>query len=600
MATPISPDSYKEVILFLATAGVVVPLFHRLRVSPVLGFLAAGALLGPFGLGRLAEQAPWLSWFTISNREEMTHLAEFGVVFLLFMIGLELSWERLRTLRRLVFGFGPLQVAISAAAIAALTYAVHGGISAAVLIGLALALSSTAIVVPVLAAQKRLHTPTGRTAFSVLLFQDLAVAPILFGIGMLGAGQHGGIGIAFLFALVQAAMALIVIVGAGRLVLRPLFHLVAATKSPELFMAASLLVVLGTALATAAGGLSMALGAFVAGLLLAETEYRRAIEAMLEPFKGLLLGVFFVSVGTGLDVTRFAATPVLILAGTVTLIAIKASIVAAIGALFRVPRDTALKTALLVGPGGEFAFVIIGAAVAAGLVPEALGQDTLVITTVSMFAIPALARVGTRLGERLALAQASGPPPEPPPPDERQRVIIAGYGRVGQLIGDMLARHNVPYIAIDSDPAIVGAQRRAGQPVYFGDSASPEFLRTCDLDRARALVITLNSAKATEAAIAAARQQRSDLTIVARARDARHASALYNLGVDDAVPENFEASLQLSEAVLVDIGVPMGLVIASIHERRDEFRKALRQSAKPADEVAMGEFRGRRTAGKRL
>jgi monovalent cation:H+ antiporter-2, CPA2 family len=599
MATPIAPDSYKEVILFLATAGVVVPLFHRLRVSPVLGFLGAGALLGPFGLGRLAESAPWLSWVTIGNRAEMAHLAEFGVVFLLFMIGIELSWERLRTLRRLVFGLGPLQVALSAAAIAALSYAVHGGVVAAVLIGLALALSSTAIVVPVLAAQKRLNTPTGRTTFSVLLFQDLAVAPILFSIGVLGSGQQGNIGVAFLFALVQAAMALIVIVGVGRLVLRPLFHLVAATDSPELFMATSLLVVLGTALAAAGSGLSMALGAFVAGLLLAETEYRRAIEAMLDPFKGLLLGVFFVSVGTGLDLTRLAETPVLILAGTVTLIAIKAAVVIAIGALFRIRRDTALKTALLLGPGGEFAFVIVGAAVAAGLFPELLGQDTLVITTVSMFVIPALARVGEKLSDRLALATKAGPPPEPPPPDERERVIIAGYGRVGQLVGDMLARHNVPFIAVDSDPGIVAAQRRAGQPVYFGDSASAEFQRACGLERARALVITLNSAKATEAAIAAARQQRSDLTIVARARDARHASALYNLGVDDAVPENFEASLQLSEAVLVDIGVPMGLVIASIHERRDEFRKALRNPAQPAGDAKAGEFRGRRTAGKR-
>ena len=604
MATPIAADSYKEVILFLATAGVVVPLFHRLRVSPVLGFLGAGALLGPFGLGRLAESTPWLSWFTIGSREEMAHLAEFGVVFLLFMIGIELSWERLRTLRRLVFGFGPLQVVLSAAAIGALTYAVHGGIAASVLIGLALALSSTAIVVPVLAARKRLHTPTGRSTFSVLLFQDLAVAPILFSIGVLGSGQQGNMGLAFLFALVQAAMALIVIVGVGRLVLRPLFHLVAATNSPELFMAASLLVVLGTALAAAASGLSMALGAFVAGLLLAETEYRRAIEAMLDPFKGLLLGVFFVSVGTGLDATRFAETPLLILAGTVTLITIKSAVVAAIGALFRLRRETTFKAALLLGPGGEFAFVIIGAAVAAGLIPEVLGQDTLMITTVSMFMIPALARVGERLGDRIALAVAAGPAPEPPPPDERERVIVAGFGRVGQLVGDMLTRHNVPYIAVDSDAAVVAAMRRAGQPVYFGDSASADFLRACGLERARALVITLNSAKATEAAIAAARQQRSDLTIVARARDARHASALYKLGVDDAVPENLEASLQLSEAVLVDIGVPMGLVIASIHERRDEFRKVLRQAAKPAGdaaagETAAGEFRGRRTAGKR-
>jgi monovalent cation:H+ antiporter-2, CPA2 family len=598
MATPITPDSYKEMILFLATAGVVVPLFHRLRISPVLGFLGAGALLGPFGLGRLAETTPWLSWFTIANREEMAHLAEFGVVFLLFMIGIELSWERLRTLRRLVFGLGPLQVAGSAAVIAALTYAVHGGMTASILVGLALALSSTAIVVPILAAQRRLNSPTGRTTFSVLLFQDLAVAPILFTIGVLGSGESGNIALSFLFALGQATLALIVLVGVGRLVLRPLFHLVAATRSPELFMAASFLVVLVTGLIAAMSGLSMAIGAFVAGLLLAETEYRRAIEAMIDPFKGLLLGVFFVSVGAGLDITHLAAEPALILAGTLLLVGLKAAVIFWVAALFRLSRQVALKTALLLGPGGEFAFVILGAAMAARLVPDTLGQESLVIATLSMFAIPALARIGLRLGERLAPPATGAPSPEPPPEDAG-RVVIAGFGRVGQLVAEMLTRHKVPYVAIDLDPGLVASQRKAGKPVYYGDSASPEFLRVCGLENARALVVTLNSAKATEGAVAAARQAHPDLTIVARARDARHAAALYKLGVYDAVPENFEASLQLSEAVLVDIGVPMGLVIASIHERRDEFRKVLRQTDVDAPQEDVGEFRGRRTAGKR-
>jgi CPA2 family monovalent cation:H+ antiporter-2 len=603
MATPITPDSYKEMILFLATAGVVVPLFHRLRISPVLGFLGAGALLGPFGLGRLTDTVPWLSWFTIANREEMAHLAEFGVVFLLFMIGIELSWERLRTLRRLVFGFGSLQVAGSAAVLALLTYAVHGGMTSSILVGLALGLSSTAIVVPILVTQRRLNSPTGRTTFSVLLFQDLAVAPILFTIGVLGSGESGNIALSFLIALAQAALALIVLVGVGRLVLRPLFHMVAATRSPELFMAASFLVVLVTSLIAAVSGLSMAIGAFIAGLLLAETEYRRAIEAMIDPFKGLLLGVFFVSVGTGLDVTRLAANPLLIVAGTLLLIGLKAAVIFWVAAVFRLARQTALKTALLLGPGGEFAFVILGAAMAAGLVPDVLGQESLVITTLSMFAIPALARIGLRLGERIGPAAAGGPAPEPPPIDDGGRVVIAGFGRVGQLVGEMLARHKVPFIAVDSDPGLVASQRKAGKPVYYGDSTSAEFLRVCGLENARALVVTLNSSKATEAAVSAARQARPDLTIVARARDARHAASLYRLGVYDAVPENFEASLQLSEAVLVDIGVPMGLVIASIHERRDEFRRVLRQSGDDARETAeeegRGEFRGRRTAGKR-
>lgn len=596
MAAPVSADTYKELILFLATAGVVVPLFHRLKVSPVLGFLGAGALLGPYGLGRLAETLPWLSWVTIESTEEIGHLAEFGVVVLLFTIGIELSWERLRTLRRFVFGLGSLQVAACTAAIGILAYAATGSAAAASFMGLALALSSTAIVIPVIAAQRRLNAPAGRASFSVLLFQDLAVAPILFTIAVLGSGDQSNILASFAAALAQAALALVVLVGVGRVVLRPLFQLVAATRSPELFMAACLLVVLGTGLIAAVSGLSMALGAFIAGLLLAETEYRRAIEATIEPFKGLLLGVFFVTVGMGLDASRLLETPLLILTAALALMALKGAIVFGLARLFGLAPPVALEAAALLGPGGEFAFVIVGSATAAGLVPAGIGRDVLLVTTLTMFAIPVLARLGRRSGLRLEARRPPDPAVAalPPPPDEVGRVLVAGFGRVGQLVAEMLERHKVPYLAIDMDPARVTAARRAGRPVYFGDGSHPDLLRTCGIERARGLVVTLDVPAAVEAVVAAARAERPDLTIVARARDARHASRLYDLGVDDAVPETIEASLQLSEAVLVDIGVPMGLVIASIHERRDEFRADLRKHEAPKPE-----FRARRTAGKR-
>jgi monovalent cation:H+ antiporter-2, CPA2 family len=599
MAATIEASTYKELIVFLTTAGVVVPLFHRLRVSPVLGFLGAGALLGPYGLGRLVPDYPWLSTFTIATRDETSHLAELGVVFLLFTIGLELSWERLRVLRRLVFGLGSLQVATCALAIAALAYAVTGTVTAAALIGLALALSSTAIVIPVLANQRRLNSPAGRGTFSVLLFQDLAVAPILFTIAMLGAREHGNIFASFATALVQAALALVLIVGIGRTLLRPMFQLVAATRSGELFMAACLLVVVGTGLVAALSGLSMALGAFIAGLLLAETEYRRAVEATIDPFNGLLLGVFFVTVGMGLDGSRLLEAPAPILLVATALIALKFAIVFALARVFRLPNATAVETALLLGPGGEFAFVILGSAMVAGLLPFGVAQDVLLVATLTMLAIPGLARIariaGTRLEERRPVE------PEamvPPPPDEAGHVLVAGFGRVGRLVAEMLERHKVPYLAMDMNPAGVASERRAGKTVYFGDSSVPEFLRACGIERARGLVVTLDTPSATEAVVAAARAVRPDLTIVARARDARHATALYELGVDDAVPETIEASLQLSEAVLVDIGVPMGLVIASIHERREEFRTSLKPRSGSPD-APRTEFRARRTSGKR-
>ena len=603
MAAPVTDiGSYKEVILFLATAGVVVPLATKLRISPVLGFIGAGALLGPSGLGRLTQAAPWLSWITIADRGEVSHLAELGVVFLLFMIGIELSWERLRVLRRLVFGLGAAQVLTCALAIGGIAMLLGVSPVAAVLAGLALALSSTAIVVPVLASQKRLGSPTGRSTFAVLLFQDLAVAPVLFTIAALDAPSLGG-GLAWnlLLALGQAAVALALIVLAGRLAIRPLFQLVAQTGSSELFLATSFLTVIVAALLAAASGISMALGAFVAGLLLAETEYRRAIEAVVDPFKGLLLGVFFVSVGMGLDVTALLETPATILATSLGVLVVKAVLVAGLARAFRLPARVGIEMALLLAAGGEFAFVLVGAAMASKLLSPDVGQVILLTTTVTMILIPLLARIARPLSQRIApdstAVNLQNPPAEP------DRVVIAGFGRVGQLIADMLRRHGIPYVAIDSNPALVFAQREAGQPVFYGDTSSPLFLRTCGIETARALVVTLDAPSASETVIETARAWRPDLTIVARARDARHAAQLYRLGVTDAVPETIEASLQLSEAVLVDLGIAMGPVIASIHERRDEFRRVLRgeegDGAAEAPGRRRGEFRARRSYGKR-
>ncbi|GJD41516.1 MULTISPECIES: cation:proton antiporter [Methylobacterium] len=594
--TDVHAGSYKEAIIFLVTAGVVVPLFHRLRISPVLGFIGAGAILGPFGLGRLADTVPWVSIFTIGNRSEIAHLAEFGVIFLMFMIGVELSWERLRTLRRLVFGLGSAQVLASSLVIGIILFALEVPLAASVIVGLALALSSTAVVLPVLAEQKRLNTPAGRASFAVLLFQDLAVAPMLFAIAVLGRSDGADVGGALALALGQAAIALVLIVVAGRLALRPLFQLVARTRSPELFMAACLLVIVATALTAAASGLSMTLGAFVAGLLLAETEYRRAIEATIDPFKGLLLGVFFVSVGMNLDPAQLMAAPKTILGLSIGLILIKGAVILVAARFLRIPRGVALEAALLLGPGGEFAFVLIGGAIAGGLVPDGLGQAALIVTTVTMIAIPGLASLARRLGKRMSRSNLGRARAEPVPDKQQNRVIIAGYGRVGRQVGEMLARHKIPYLALDADAARVSEHRRLGNPVYFGDSSNPELLRRCDIANARALVVTLDNPRAVEAVVEAARAERRDITIVARARDARHATALYEMGVDDAVPETIEASLQLSEAVLVDVGVPMGLVIASIHERRDEYRAMLKRKeteVRPA-------FRARRTVGKNV
>jgi len=579
MALALEP--YKDALLFLGTAGLVVPLFHRLRVSPVLGFLAAGIALGPHALGRLAAQHPWLGYVTITDLDRIAHLAEFGVVFLLFMIGLELSWERLVTMRRLVFGLGSMQVAASALTIGAAAYALGQTPASAAVLGAALALSSTAIVLPVLADRKRLNAPAGRASFAVLLLQDLAVAPMLFMVAMLGVREGTGIGTGLLFAFVPAAVALLVLVVLGRVILRPLFHYVAAARSTELFMAACLLVVIGTGLVTAASGLSMSLGAFIAGMLLAETEYRREIEVTIEPFKGLLLGLFFVSVGAGLDVGRLADAALVVVGLAAALVIGKAAIMMALARLVGLAPSVGREAALLLGPCGEFAFVLVGSAVALRVVPSDVGGLVLIVVTLTMVLIPVLGSLGERAGRRVAKNEAPESF-EPPPMDNQVRVLIVGYGRVGTLVGDMLSRHDVPFLAIDADPKVVRRARDGGRKIYFGDASRPEFLRRSGIDRARALVATMDDPAAVGRVVAAAHAERPDLTILARARDAEHASRLYALGATDAVPETIEASLQLSEALLVDIGLPMGLVIASIHEKRDEIRKMLDVPGAPA------------------
>ncbi len=576
MEGQVAPESYKDIVLFLATAGVVVPLFRRWKISPILGFIGAGIVLGPFGLGALADRFGWLKSVTIDRPEEIAQLAEFGVVFLLFMIGLELSWERLRLMRLYVFGLGGLQVTVSVAVIAAAAMALGVEPVAATAIGAALALSSTAVVMQILTEKRRQHSPAGRATFSVLLFQDLAVAPILITLAVAGRGMGAEtFSPKLLLAFGPAVLGMIGLVGFGRLLLRPMMRSVARAKSEELFMAACLLVVIGAGLVSALTGLSMALGAFIAGLLLAETEYRHEVEVTIEPFKGLLLGLFFLSVGIGLDVSLLIQDPVRIIALAAGLIALNATVVFVLARLFRLTAPSAIEAALLLAGGGEFAFVILSAAMGSDLVPRALGQTVLVASTLSMMCIPILAALGLKLGGRkvsgegLAEEPALLPVGEGPAP-----VLVVGYGRVGRLVGEMLTRHEIRWVAVERESRLVEAARRNGEPVFFGDASRPEFLRRCGLDTAPALVVTMDSQDGVEVTVATARQMRPDLTIVARARDARQAQRLYELGATDAVPETVEASLQLSEALLVEIGVPMGLIIASIHERRDEFRRS--------------------------
>jgi CPA2 family monovalent cation:H+ antiporter-2 len=575
METTVDPVAYKQVLVVLATAGVVIPLFHRLRLSPILGFLLVGILIGPSVLGRAVGEHPWLGYMVVTEHEEIAQLGELGVVFLLFMIGLELSFKRLTTMKRLVFGLGALQVVVSAIVIGLLA-AMQIPAEEALIVGAALSLSSTAIVVELLSSQKRLTTMSGRASFSILLFQDLAVVPLLILVSVLGRPDESAWWVDLLTAFGEALLTIAVVVLVGRFVLQPFLRLVAATQSADLFLAATLLIVVGTALVTNLSGLSMALGAFIAGLVLAETEFRRQIETLIEPFKGLLLGAFFLLVGMGINLADVAARPLTILGLALLLVLIKAAIIYVIGRFLRLERDALVETALILGPGGEFAFVLMGAAFAAGVVTGPTSGTVSILVSVSMATIPLLSVLGRALAKRIGREQPL--PPEAmvaPPEDGEAKVIVAGFGRVGRLVGALLQEQGISFLAVDLDPRHVARQRREGWPVYYGDSTNPAFLRNCGVRSARTLVVTLDQQAKVDEVVMAARQLSADLRIIARARDQTHAQHLYEVGVNEAVPETIEASLQLAEAVLVETGVPMGLAIAAIHERRDQVRKQL-------------------------
>ncbi|WP_421730216.1 cation:proton antiporter [Brevundimonas sp.] len=582
---------YKELVVFLAAAGIVVPLFNRLKISPVLGFLAAGVLLGPDGLARLVPAAPWLSWVTIGDPAQLAQLSELGVAFLLFMIGLELSWERLKAMRRLVFGMGMLQVAVCTLALGAVFVVMGQSLAGAAVLGMGLALSSTAVVMPVLAERGRLRGAVGRSTFAVLLAQDLAVAPILITVTVLASLQQGDASLASevgrtLLTLGPAAIGLALIVVLGRLVLRPLFRSVARSRkgtggNQELFVALCLLVVVAAGVAAQAAGLSMSIGALVAGVLIAETEYRREVEMNIEPFKGLLLGVFFVGVGTGLDLGAVAADPVGVFGLAFAITAIKATVIFGLARAWGLSARAAIETALVLGPAGEFAFVILNTGMGQGLASPAFTQAVLLSATISMFSVPLMALLGQRISRRVA-SDPTGLPAEAlnPAITPEGKVLIVGFGRVGRLVGEMLAAHGQAFVALDSDAGAVAAARKEGYEIYYGDAGRAEMLSLCGVRSARALVVTMDAPGKVDEVVVAARALRDDMIVIARARDDRHAARLYGLGVTDAVPETTEASLQLAENVLVDLGVPMGLVLASVHEKRDEFR-AVFQAASP-------------------
>ena len=560
-----------DVLVFLVAAVVVVPIFQRLRSSLILGYLAAGLVIGPdvFGL--------------VSNETVTRALAELGVIFLLFTIGLELTIDRLRVIRRFIFGLGTAQVLVTAAIIGLLASAAAISTKNAVVIGGALALSSTAVVLQLLSERGELGTQVGRVAFSILLLQDLAVVPLLAIVPVLG-GTGDEVALVALWTIVKAIVAVAAIFAFGRLVLRPVLRAIAVGQTPEMFAAMTLMVLLGTSWATASLGLSLAIGGFIAGLLLGETEYRLQVAAEIAPFRGLLLGLFFMTVGLDLDLTLILQKAGLVAGLVISLILGKTGLLALVARLSGQPWGASIRLGLLLSQGGEFAFILFGLAARDSLMPRGVADLLVGVVAISMALTPLLAWLGTKLEEYIddhesTPVQGS----EATISDMQNHVIIAGFGRVGQSIAKMLTAVDIPYVAVEFEPTRVSEARGLGLPVFYGDASRMEVQQALGADRARVAVVIMDNADTASRTVALLHRRYPSLDIFVRARDNRHRRSLEEAGATGIVHETFEMSLQLGGAVLRRLGTPADDVYDIIQDFRAEDYAPLTDVIFPAE-----------------
>jgi monovalent cation:proton antiporter-2 (CPA2) family protein len=546
-----------DFIILLIAAVAVVPLSQALRLGAVPGFLIAGVIVGPYGLG------------LIDKVSEISHFAEIGVVFLLFVIGIELKPVRLWQMRRMVFGLGSLQVVLTGIVLGGVAYLffdIPG--RTAILIGPTLALSSTAFVLQLLSEQKLLASGYGRTSFAILLLQDLAIVPLLALVPLLmmpelSFGKDIGL------ALLESLVILTLVILSGRYLLHPILHRVALSRNSEVFTASAVLLVMGSAIATEYAGLSMAMGAFLAGVLISDSSYRHEVLAEIQPFRGLLLGLFFISMGMSLDLNLFLGEPVVSLGLLALLLVIKTLVLLPLTLWFGMNRKSGFAVSLVLAQSGEFALVLFSLAFQTQIFDAVLYQQLLLTVLLSMLITPALAYVAQRLvKQQNAAKEIVAAPVEDEPPEETP-IVLAGFGRVGHRIGEILDLAGTPYVALDADAALVEKKRKQGSTIFFGDVCKPEILKAAGASGARVIIVTLNDPEATEQVVSSLRKVYPDKSIYARGHNLSQSQQLRRLGATGVVSENIEASVELARMALRDIGLEEGVRETIL----DDFRK---------------------------
>jgi Kef-type K+ transport system membrane component KefB len=553
----------RELLIFLIAAGIFVPLFQYLRLGVVLGFLVAGVAVGPGGFGHLAETWPVFGYAAISDVSRLQTLGDLGVLFLLFTIGLELSLSRLAAIGRMMVRVGGLQVVFATAVIYALAAWTGFQFDDSLVLGMALALSSTAIVTQSLIESKRLVTPAGRTTLGVLILQDLAVVPIVIVVGILGtAGATAGasVGLALIQGIGIAVAVVVAVLALGRFLLRPFMQLAGATGNRTLLIAITLLIIVGAGALTSTAGLSSALGAFLAGLLLSESEYRHQLDVDIEPFKDLLLGLFFMTVGMTIDLDIVVQQWKMVLLALALLLVVKLLTAYVAARLARVKRSVAIEMAFLLAGAGEFAFVMFALALRDKVIEAEVGHFATTVAALSMLLAPALGTMGGLVARRIEGLKDAAKHGVHGDEAYSDHVVIGGYGRVGGMIGGLLQAEGIPFVALDLNVGHVERAKQDGLPVFYGDATRPEILTRLCADQALAFVVTPDSGDMAKHMILAVRAHWPAATIHARARSVAHARELLDLGATHVVPEALEGSLQLGGGLLTSIGLPSEVI----------------------------------------